>query len=55
MHGFFQRALSIDTDIDPARANDVTVTPTQAGSFPVICDHYFGYGHGSMKMIIVVQ
>src|SRR3977135_1957615 len=42
VHGFFQRALGIDTDIDPAKATEVTVTPTEAGSYQVICDHYCG-------------
>ena len=55
VHGFFQRALGIDADIDPAKANDVTVTPTDPGTYPVICDHYCGYGHGNMKMNIVVE
>jgi cytochrome c oxidase subunit 2 len=55
VHGFFQRALGIDTDIDPAKANDVTVTPTEPGTYQVICDHYCGYGHGNMNMTINVE
>ncbi len=55
LHGFFQRALGIDADIDPARANDITLTPEQPGTYQVICDHYCGYGHGNMNMTITVQ
>lgn len=55
VHGFFQRTLGIDADIDPARASDVTLTPSQPGTYQVICDHYCGYGHGNMNMTIVVE
>jgi cytochrome c oxidase subunit 2 len=55
VHGFFQRTLGIDTDIDPSKANDITVTPTQSGTYQVICDHYCGYGHGNMNMTITVE
>ncbi len=55
VHGFFQRALGIDTDIDPTKPQEVTVTPTEPGTYQVICDHYCGYGHGNMNMTIVVQ
>ena len=55
VHGFFQRALGIDTDIDPAKVNEVTIIPTQPGTYPVICDHYCGYGHGNMNMTIKVE
>ena len=55
VHGFFQRALGIDTDIDPAKGSAVTVTPTAPGTYQVICDHYCGYGHGNMNMTITVE
>src|SRR5271166_6052724 len=55
VHGFFQRTLGIDSDIDPAKSNDITVTPRDPGTYQVICDHYCGYGHGNMNMTIVVQ
>jgi cytochrome c oxidase subunit 2 len=55
VHGFFQRALGVDADIDPAKASDVTLTPMQPGTYQVICDHYCGYGHGNMNMTITVE
>ena len=55
VHGFFQRALNIDSDIAPGKVTEVTVTPTEAGSYTVICDHYCGLGHGNMNMTIKVE
>ncbi|MGH7917068.1 MAG: cupredoxin domain-containing protein [Candidatus Binataceae bacterium] len=55
VHGFFARPLKIDTDIRPERLTMVTVTPTTTGTFKVICDHYRGIGHTTMKMTIVVE
>src|SRR5215472_10574910 len=54
-HGFLIRALKIDTDIKPGTVTAVTVTPTSAGTFKAICDHYCGVGHGGMKMTVVVE
>jgi cytochrome c oxidase subunit 2 len=54
-HGFLIRALKIDTDIKPGTVTQITVTPTTAGTFKAICDHYCGLGHSGMKMTVVVQ
>jgi cytochrome c oxidase subunit 2 len=54
-HGFVLRALKIDTDIKPGKVTEITLTPTTAGTFKAICDHYCGVGHGSMKMTVVVE
>lgn len=54
-HGFFLRALKLDEDISPDAPTDVTVTPTTAGTFTTICDHFCGPNHGNMKMTIVVE
>ena len=54
-HGFMIRALKIDTDIKPGTVTQMTVTPTTAGTFKAICDHYCGLGHSGMKMTVVVQ
>lgn len=54
-HGFFQRALNLDTDIEAGKATEVTLTPDKPGQYPVICDHYCGWGHGGMAMTIVVR
>lgn len=53
-HGFFTRALGLDATITPGAPLELPLTPTTAGRFPVICDHFCGSGHGGMKMTIVV-
>jgi cytochrome c oxidase subunit II len=55
VHGFLIRALKIDTDIKPGAVIEKTVTPTTAGTFKAICDHYCGLGHSGMKMTVIVQ
>jgi cytochrome c oxidase subunit 2 len=54
-HGFFQRGLGIDLEIEPGRVTEVTITPRSAGRYLTICDHFCGSGHGNMKMVFVVQ
>ncbi len=54
-HGFFMRALAIDSDITPGETTELTLTPQIAGKFTTICDHFCGAGHGNMKMTIVVE
>ena len=54
-HGFLIRALKIDTDISPGKVTEMTVTPSTAGTFKAICDHYCGVGHGGMRMTVVVE
>jgi cytochrome c oxidase subunit II len=53
-HGFFLRALKIDTDITPDKTTDIAVTPKYSGQYTVLCDHYCGAGHGRMKMKVTV-
>jgi cytochrome c oxidase subunit II len=54
-HGFFMRALKIDSEIEPGKTTDIEVTPHVAGTFTTICDHFCGANHGNMKMTIVVE
>ena len=54
-HGFMIRTLKIDTNIEPGKVTEITVTPQTAGTFKAICDHYCGLGHGNMKMKVVVE
>jgi cytochrome c oxidase subunit 2 len=54
-HGFFQRSLGIDLEIEPGKVTEVTITPRSAGRYVTICDHFCGSGHGNMKMSFVVQ
>ena len=54
-HGFFMRALKIDTDIEPGKVTELVITPHVPGVYTTICDHFCGAGHGNMKMTIVVE
>jgi len=54
-HGLFVKAFNVDLDVDGGGSTAVTFTPTAIGTFPAICDHYCGSGHGGMKMTFVVE
>lgn len=54
-HGFMIRPLKIDTDIKPGEMKDISVTPDVEGTFKAICDHYCGFGHGDMRMTVIVE
>ena len=54
-HGFFMRALKIDSEIEPGKVTEIVLTPQVAGTFTTICDHFCGVNHGNMKMTIVVE
>jgi cytochrome c oxidase subunit 2 len=54
-HGFFQRALKIDTDLVPGKTAEVLVTPAEPGIYTIICHHFCGAQHGAMKMTVVVE
>ena len=55
VHGFYMKALGIDTLIQPGKTTAVTITPAVAGRYTTICHHFCGPGHGNMKMTIVVE
>ena len=50
-HGLSSKPLQVELDGN----DEVTITPTMAGTFKAICDHYCGSGHGNMKMMFVVE
>jgi cytochrome c oxidase subunit 2 len=54
-HGLLVKELGIDLDADSGSPSEITITPEVAGTYPAICDHYCGSGHGNMKMTIVVE
>ena len=54
-HGLLVKPLGIDLDADRGDPDQITITPKAAGTFPAICDHYCGMGHGNMKMTFVVE
>ena len=54
-HGFYSKPLGIDATIEPGKDTDVPLTPSAAGKYVVICDHFCGAGHGNMKLVLVVE
>lgn len=54
-HGLLLKPLHIDLDAAAGQADQVTITPEEAGTFTAICDDYCGSGHPNMKMTVVVQ
>lgn len=55
IHGLFLRDLKLDTDIEPGKTQELTVTPQRAGKFTAICHHFCGAQHGNMKLTVVVE
>ncbi len=55
IHGLFLRDLKLDTDIEPGKTQELTVTPQKAGKFTAICHHFCGAQHGNMKLTVVVE
>jgi cytochrome c oxidase subunit II len=54
-HGFFSRELKIDADLTPGQIVEVSLNPTAAGTYTIICDHFCGAQHGNMKLTVVVE
>jgi heme/copper-type cytochrome/quinol oxidase subunit 2 len=54
-HGFFIQGL-MDTPLTVTRGEDLTVTivPTQAGEYTIICTIFCGTGHGDMHGLLDV-
>ena len=50
-HGFYQKALGIDTTIERGKTTEVTLTPEKAGRFLTICDHFCG---SSTTMVMLI-
>jgi cytochrome c oxidase subunit 2 len=54
-HGLLVKPLGIDLDAAPNDPDEITIVAPQPGTYPAICDHYCGMGHGGMKMTFVVE
>ncbi|MBZ0161182.1 MAG: hypothetical protein K8H74_00520 [Notoacmeibacter sp.] len=53
-HGFSLQPTNINIQVHPGLEHVVTVTPTEVGSFGVICNEYCGLGHHVMTGRIYV-
>jgi cytochrome c oxidase subunit 2 len=54
-HGFYNRGLKVDEEIERGMTTEVTLTPDRAGTFPTICDHFCGLVHKNMSMTVLVE
>ena len=54
-HGLLVKPLGVDLDASPNDSHEITIVPAQPGTYPAICDHYCGMGHGGMKMTFIVE
>ena len=55
LHGFSLQPVNMNIEIHPGLEQIITVTPTEAGSFGVVCNEYCGLGHQTMvgRMYVV--
>jgi cytochrome c oxidase subunit II len=54
-HGLSLLPLNMNFQILPGYDHVLTLTPTSAGEFPIICNEFCGIGHHSMTGLIVVE
>ncbi|MDA0340211.1 MAG: cytochrome C oxidase subunit II [Proteobacteria bacterium] len=54
-HGFSLQPTNINVQVHPGYEMVMTITPTQAGEFGVVCNEFCGIGHHTMvgKIIVV--
>lgn len=54
LHGFSLQPTNINIQIHPGYEHVITMTPTDAGNFGIICNEYCGIGHHAMTGKIIV-
>lgn len=54
IHSFWVPELSQKQDAVPGEHNDIVVTPTHTGTFPVICTELCGLGHSIMRSHVTI-
>jgi cytochrome c oxidase subunit II len=53
-HGFSLQPMNMNFQIVPGYDHVLTLTPTETGEFPVICNEFCGIGHHMMTGRIIV-
>lgn len=53
-HGFSLLPINMNFHVVPGYDHVLTITPTMAGEFPIICNEFCGIGHHRMTGLIVV-
>lgn len=54
MHGFSLQPVNINIQVHPGYEHVITLTPTAAGEFSIICNEFCGIGHHTMTGKIYV-
>ncbi len=54
LHGFSLQPENINVEVHPGYEHIVTVTPTRAGTYSIICNEYCGINHHTMSSKLYV-
>jgi cytochrome c oxidase subunit 2 len=54
LHGFSLQPVNINIQIYPGYEHVITLTPTEAGEFSIVCNEFCGIGHHAMTGKIYV-
>jgi len=54
LHGFSLQPENINVEVHPGYEHVVTVTPTKAGTYGIICNEYCGINHSTMTSRLYV-
>lgn len=54
-HGFSLLPMNMNFHVLPGYDHVLTITPTTAGEFPIICNEFCGIGHHTMTGRIIVE
>lgn len=54
MHGFSLQPIDLNLEVHPGYEHVLTMTPTQAGEYGIVCNEYCGIGHHTMTGRIYV-
>lgn len=54
-HGFKIEALDIDRELPKGEVVVIEFTADSAGTFPIACSKFCGFGHGKMKGQLIVE
>jgi len=55
LHSFWVPEFGQKQDAVPGQVNDLVITPTRTGTFPVICTELCGLGHSTMRSTTIVM
>lgn len=54
-HGFSLQPMNMNFQVVPGYEHILTLTPTESGEFPLICNEFCGIGHHMMTGRIIVE